>query len=153
MKKFVKLSTGRVINTDRIASIWPVTAADVLSKTTITEWMRAQACIKKTPLLDWHSCSTHEEARDIVAEDPEHRGWSEDFMNPGYYEDSGELGYTTKRLDGRGGLYCVGNDKSSTEDPNKIAYYTVSTVDGTQEYLTPAQYAALEDLLEIMYIG
>lgn len=153
MRNFVKLSNGHVINTSHIANIWPVTVADVLSKTTITDWERAQAGIKKTPLLDWHSCSTHKEARDIVAEDPEHRGWSKDFTNPGYYEDSGELGYTNKRLDGKGGFYRVDNAKSSTDNPNKIAYYIVSTVDRAQECLTPAQYVALEDLLEIMYIG
>ena len=153
MKNFVKLSNGHVINTDYIVNIWPVTVADVLCKTTKTDWERAQAGIKKTPLLDWHRCSTHEEARDIVAEDPEHRGWSEDFVNPGYYEDSGKLGYTTNRLDGKGGFYHVDNAKSSTENPNKIAYYVVSIVNNAQECLTPVQYAALEELLEILYIG
>ena len=153
MKNFVKLANGNVINTDYIANIWPVTVADVLSKTTITDWEQVQAGIKKMPLLDWHRCSTHEEARELAAEDPEHRGWSKEFTNPGYYEDSGEIGYTTKRLDGKGGFYRVDCAKSSTENPDKIAYYKASTVDNMQVCLTLAEYAALEDLLEIMYIG
>lgn len=121
MSKFVKLSDGHDINCDAIAYISPITVEAVLKHSNATEWELAQAGVKKTPILEWRSCKSFTEVRECVAADPEHRGWSEDFTNPGYYEATEKLGYTSRRLDGKGKYFEV-NNYVSTKKPSDVAY-------------------------------
>ena len=121
MSKFVKLSDGHDINCDAIAYISPISVGAVLKRSNATDWELAQAGVKKTPILVWRSCKSFDEVRDRVAEDPEHRGWSEDFTNPGYYEATEELGYTDRRLDGKGNHFKA-DLCSDTKKPSDMAY-------------------------------
>ncbi len=121
MSKFVKLSDGHDINCDAIAYISPITVEAVLKHSNATDWELAQACVKKTPVLEWHSCKSFDEVRERVAADPEHRGWNEDFTNPGYYEATEKLCYTDSRLDGKG-KYFKADLCSDTKKPSDVAY-------------------------------
>ena len=122
MSTFVKLSDGHDINCDAIAYISPMTVETVLKLSNATEWQLVQAGVKKTPILEWHSCKSFDEVRECVAADPKHRGWSEDFTNPGYYEATQKLGYTNRHLDGKGNHFKAGLC-SDTKKPSDVAYY------------------------------
>lgn len=124
MSKFVQLSDGNIINTDFISHICPVHASEIDMS---DEWALTQAGAVKTPRLTWHECKDFAEVRRQVAEDPIHRGWSPDFTNPGFYEATDELAYTTKRLDGKGG-YRSGVKLLTAEQLESIAYYQVNLV-------------------------
>lgn len=121
MSKFVKLSDGVDINCDAIAYISPITVGAVLKRSNATEWELAQAGVKKTPILAWRGCKSFTEVKERVAEDPEHRGWSEDFTNPGYYEATKEFGYTDRHLDGKGKHFKT-DLCSDTKKPTDVAY-------------------------------
>ena len=124
MSKFVQLSDGNIINTDFISHIYPVRGQSIDMS---DDWALTQAGAVKTPRLMWHKCKDFAEVRRKVAEDPIHRGWNSNFTNPGFYEATDTLVYTTNKLDGKGG-YLSGVKLLTPEQLESIAYYHVGLV-------------------------